>query len=92
MLEVNKYFDGKVKSIGFENHGKMSVGVMDIGEYTFGTQAAEKMTVVKGALIVRLPNNTDWQTFTSGQSFHVDANASFDLKVKEATAYLCEYL
>ena len=39
MLKNNEYFDGKVKSIGFdsESTGAASVGVMAVGEYTFGT-------------------------------------------------------
>ena len=38
MLSVNEYFEGKVKSIGFNNaEGKVTAGVMEIGEYEFGT-------------------------------------------------------
>ena len=92
MLAINEYFDGNVKSIGFENQGKVSIGVMNVGEYTFGTGAAENMTVIKGELIVRLPDSETWQSFKTGETFHVKGNASFDLQVKETTAYLCEYL
>ena len=93
MIEENTYFEGGVKSLAFSQDGaKSSVGVMSVGEYTFGTGAAEKMTVVKGALTVKLPGSDDWQTFCDGQSFDVPGNASFDLQVAVATAYLCEYL
>ena len=42
MLNVSEYFDGKVKSIGYESAstGRASVGVMAEGEYTFGTAQA----------------------------------------------------
>ena len=57
MLNVSEYFDGKVKSIGFDSVtiGRASVGVMAEGEYTFGTGQPEEMTVVSGALKVLLP-------------------------------------
>ncbi|MGZ6096243.1 MAG: pyrimidine/purine nucleoside phosphorylase, partial [Polyangiales bacterium] len=49
MLTHNTYFDGKVQSIGFERNGrKATVGVIDVGEFHFGTVAAERMTIVSG--------------------------------------------
>ncbi|MDG2932483.1 pyrimidine/purine nucleoside phosphorylase, partial [Vibrio parahaemolyticus] len=69
----------------------VSVGVMLPGEYTFGTQAPERMTVVKGALVVKRVGESDWTTYQSGEFFEVEGNSSFELQVKEATAYLCEY-
>ncbi len=92
-IKENSYFAGSVKSLGFSQQGQdMSVGVMLEGEYTFGTQAPERMTVVKGELVVKLADTVDWVTYSSGESFDVEGNSSFDLQVKEATAYLCEYL
>lgn len=92
MLEVNEYFDGNVKSIGFKNTDLAStVGVMKPGNYTFATTQKETMTVVSGTLIVKLPGEANWQTFAAPQSFVVAANTSFDLKVESETAYLCTY-
>ncbi|MGR6859890.1 pyrimidine/purine nucleoside phosphorylase [uncultured Aliivibrio sp.] len=93
MLTVNSYFDDKVKSIGFEqNNNAISVGVMLPGNYTFGTNAAEKMTVVTGSLTIKRSTDADWVTFSSGEDFSVEGNSSFDVKVELETAYLCEYL
>lgn len=92
MFKVNSYFDGKVQSIGFEGEKlPATVGVMAPGDYEFGTQQKETMTVVSGALTVKLPDADDWQTFASGASFIVAANAKFQLKVAQDTAYLCTY-
>ncbi|WP_028876009.1 pyrimidine/purine nucleoside phosphorylase [Teredinibacter turnerae] len=92
MLTVNEYFEGKVKSIGFSPAGlPATIGVMAIGEYTFGTDCREIMTVVSGELTVKLPEQADWQTYIAGQTFEVEANQSFDLKVAVETAYLCQY-
>ena len=91
-LQHNTYFDDAVQSVGFERSGaKASVGVMDVGEYHFGTDAPERMTVVHGELVVRLPGS-DWQTFATGEVFEVPGNSGFDLTVAAPTAYLCEYL
>lgn len=92
MLEVNEYFDGKVKSIAFDGGDlPATVGVMEAGEYTFGTSQKEYMTVVSGELIVKLPGSDDWHNFTTGDTFTVEANTSFDLRVPVATGYLCKY-
>ena len=92
MLKVNEYFDGTVKSIGFDNkEGKLTVGVMAPGEYEFGTSTVEYMTVVSGALTVLLPGDTEWITFKPFETFIVPKDSKFKLKVKEATAYKCLY-
>lgn len=92
MLDVNAYFDGKVKSIGFSSESlPRTVGVMAAGEYEFSTSQKETMSVVCGALTVLLPGTTEWQTFATGQQFIVAANSSFQLKVENETAYLCTY-
>ncbi len=93
MLNVNEYFDGQVKSIGFvDGQGKATVGVMAAGEYTFNTGAPEVMVVVRGALTVLLPGQDEWVTFAGGQEFNVPGNSAFQLQVAEDTAYLCEFL
>ncbi|MCZ2722784.1 pyrimidine/purine nucleoside phosphorylase [Marinomonas sp. 15G1-11] len=91
-LTVNSYFNDQVKSIALENvDGSSTVGVMAVGEYTFGTSMREYMTVISGSLNVRLPNKSEWQTFAKGDTFIVEANLSFDVLVSETTAYLCRY-
>ncbi len=92
MLTVNEYFDGTVKSIGFENkEGKVTAGVMAIGEYEFGTSQKELMKVTSGELIVKLPGSDAFVSYPTGTEFTVEANQKFQLKVEQATAYLCFY-
>lgn len=92
MLKVNEYFDGKVKSIAFQTATlPATVGVMAIGEYEFDTSKHETITVVSGALTVKLPDASDWQVFKAGDVFEVAANKIFHLKVAVETAYLCTY-
>lgn len=92
MFNVNEYFNGNVKSIGFEDaEGPATIGVMAAGEYEFGTSKKEFMTVVSGSLTVMLPESTDWVTYTPGQTFTVDANKKFKVKTQTSTSYLCLY-
>lgn len=92
MFDVNEYFEGKVKSIAFQTETlPATVGVMAAGEYEFGTNQKETMTVVSGALTIQFPNTDEWKTFNQGESFNVDANVTFGVKVAVQTAYLCTY-
>ena len=91
-MKVNEYFDGNVKSIGFENEeGRVTAGVMAVGEYEFGTSENELMKVVSGCLNVKLPGSESFEAFPTGAEFKVAANEKFQLKVEQATAYLCFY-
>ncbi len=92
MLKTNHYFDGNVVSIGFQTETlPATVGVMAIGEYEFGTSEKETMSVVSGALTVKLPGSEEWKSFQQGEQFIVEANQSFQLNVEVETAYLCTY-
>jgi len=91
-FETNEYFDGNVQSIAFQSETlPATVGVMEVGDYTFGTGAKEYMTVVSGKLTIKLAGATEWQTFNAGETFTVEANSSFDVQVTVQTAYLCLY-
>ena len=89
MISVNEYFEGTVKSLGYQSsEGKSTVGVMEEGQYKFGTSSDETMLVIEGALEVLLPGEQDWQIFKKGESFNVPANSSFE--VKELSSILKE--
>jgi uncharacterized protein YaiE (UPF0345 family) len=93
MLKHSTYFEGKVQSVGFERNGRRAtVGVVDVGEFHFGTDAAERMTVVSGELWARLPGETAFRAFPAGTVFEVPAKSGFDVKAALPAAYLCEYL
>ena len=92
MIKVNEYFNGTVKSLGYETaEGPATVGVMAKGEYEFGTSTQEIMTVITGTLVVKLPGTAEWKTFKAGDSFIVEKNQKFQLKVEVDSSYLCLY-
>ena len=92
MFSVNEYFDGNVKSLGFENkNGAVTIGVMAAGEYEFGTTTIEHMTVTSGKMTVLLPEETVWKTYNEHETFIVEKNTKFKVKVGESTSYKCVY-
>ena len=92
MLKNNEYYDGKVKSIGFKNaEGVATVGVMEAGEYEFGTSTDEYMTVTSGIMRVILPGDDTWKTFSKGDEFFVGKDKSFKVRSEAPVAYLCIY-
>ncbi|HEX4446477.1 MAG TPA: pyrimidine/purine nucleoside phosphorylase [Polyangiaceae bacterium] len=93
MLKHNAYFDGSVQSIGFERLGRrMTAGVMAPGEYHFGTDAPERMTVISGELEARLLPGDAWRVYPAGTTFEVAGKSGFDVRARLAAAYLCEFL
>lgn len=92
MFKVNEYFDGQVKSLGFNNtEGDVTIGVMAAGEYEFGTSTLEYMTVTSGKMTVLFPGESDWKSFTEFETFIVDKDQKFKVKVNESTSYKCLY-
>lgn len=92
MISTNEYFDGNVKSMGYSTEsGKSTLGVMNAGTYEFSTSEHETMTVVEGAMTVKLPGATEWVTYKAGEAYEIDANKKFQVKVAGQTAYLCQY-
>jgi len=92
-LKHNTYFDGQVQSIGYERNGRRATaGVIAPGEYHFGTDAAERMTVISGELSVRRDGTTGFTVYPAGTAFEVGAKSGFDVRATEASAYLCEFL
>ncbi|MFD2147131.1 pyrimidine/purine nucleoside phosphorylase [Mucilaginibacter antarcticus] len=92
MINVNEYFDGAVKSLAYTSaKGKSTIGVIESGEYEFGTSTHETMTVIEGELVALLPGQQEWKSYTNGQYFEVPANTSFKVKCQGQTSYLCTY-
>ena len=92
MFKTNEYFDGNVKSIAFNPaDGAATVGVMAPGDYEFGTSTVEYMTVVSGSMTVQLPGETEWREYKPFETFIVQKDKKFKLKIAADTAYLCLY-
>jgi uncharacterized protein YaiE (UPF0345 family) len=92
-LKHNSYFEGQVQSIGYERHGRRAtVGVIAPGEYHFGTDAPERMTVLSGEIAARPDGATAYVPYPAGTAFEIRGRSGFDVRVTEPSAYLCEFL
>jgi len=92
MFNVNEYFDGKVKSLAFNSgENEATIGVMAAGEYEFGTNTIEHMTLISGEMSVKLPGDETWRDIAINETFIVEANTSFLVKLSCDSAYLCVY-
>lgn len=91
--KANVYFDGKVTSrtVLFPDGSRKTLGFMLPGDYAFNTGSREVMEILQGEMEVLLPQQSEWQTFATGQSFEVPANSSFKLKLKVPVDYCCSY-
>lgn len=93
MLKVNEYFGGTVKSIALENvEGIATIGVMEAGEYEFGTSTIEHMTITSGVLDVMLPGESVWTSYLKGETFVVARDVKFKVRANEQVAYYCLYI
>jgi len=91
MIKVNEYFEGKIKSLGFELKGiPYTTGVILPGEYAIDTEKEEHITVTLGRFEIR-PPGLDWKTVKSGDTVVIPAKATFDVKIRETASYICMY-
>ena len=66
MLTHKAFFEGQVQSVGFERNGRrQSAGVVDVGEFHFGTDAAERMHVISGELWAKLVVNCAYNALSA---------------------------
>lgn len=89
--KANVYFDGRVvsHSVYFTDGSKKTLGLIQAGEYHFGTAAAERMEIVAGGCGVVMDGTGEKLEITAGGAFDVPANSGFTITVGEG---LCEYV
>ena len=95
LAEGNVYFDGKVVShaIFLPSGEKKTLGVFLPGSYHFGTEAAEKMEIVKGDCAYQIDDTEELVPVAAGAYFEVAANSGFTIVVEdEPCHYVCSYI
>lgn len=93
-LKANIYFDGKVVShtILSADGSRSTVGVIHPGEFSFNTDAPERMDILAGSCRVKLPGSSAWVSCAGGSTFHVPAKSRFEIAVDSGVAeYLCTF-
>ena len=91
--QANVYFAGKCVShtVILADGARKTVGVILPSTLTFNTGAPEVMEGVGGSCRVRLKGENDWTTWTTGQSFQVPGDSSFEIACDEPYHYVCHF-
>jgi len=89
----NVYFDGLCVShtVLFPDGSRKTLGVIFPSSLTFNTGAPETMEITGGVCKVRLDGETEWKTYTAGQSFNVPGDSRFDIETVELLDYVCHF-
>jgi purine/pyrimidine-nucleoside phosphorylase len=91
--KANVYFEGRVTSrnVLFPDGSRKTLGIMQPGEYEFGTSHPELMEILSGEMDVLLPGFKEWQNIREGGKFRVAGDSKFKLVVKTLVDYCCSY-
>ena len=91
--QANVYFDGKCVShtLVLADGTRKTVGVILPSTLTFNPGAPEVMEGVGGSCRVRLKGENEWTTWTTGQSFQVPGDSSFEIACDEPYHYVCHF-
>ncbi len=89
----NVYFDGKCIShtLFLQDGTRKTLGVIFPSMLTFNTASPELMEIVGGTCKIRLGGEQEWKTYTSGESFNVPGNSSFDIETVDFLDYVCHF-
>jgi len=95
VTKANVYFNGGVIShtVLCQGGERKTLGLIFPGNYTFNTDAPERMDMIAGSCKVKLAGQQEWSTFEAGTHFLVPGKSSFQIGVEKGQAeYLCSFL
>jgi len=87
--EANIYLDGKVTSrtVLLEDGTKITLGIMQPGEFTFEVKGKERKEIITGNFEVRFGEETEWKRYTAGDILVVPPNITAYYRVHTVTDY-----
>ena len=92
--KANVFFDGKCvsHSVLFQDGSRKTVGVVMPGsQLTFNVGVPELMEITAGTCEVKIAGEPAFSTYTTGASFKVAANSSFEIHAKDEVNYVCSF-
>lgn len=95
VTKANVYFEGKVVShtLHFPDGSKKTLGLIYPGAFRFETGAPERMEITSGSCRVKLPGESEFRSYSAGESFEVPAKSAFEIAVDRGLAeYICSFL
>ncbi len=94
MCKANIFFDGKVVShtVLSKDGKKKTIGVIQLGSFTFNTDTPEKMEITAGSCWVRRAGEKQWNSYVAGSCFEVPGESWFEIVVEGSTLeYICSF-
>ena len=87
--EANIYLDGKVTSrtLLLEDGTKITLGIMQPGEFTFKVKKKELKEIITGNFEVKFEGETEWKRYTAGDILVVPPNTTANYRVHTVTDY-----
>ncbi|MEO0530007.1 MAG: pyrimidine/purine nucleoside phosphorylase [Planctomycetota bacterium] len=94
VVPANVYFDGGVTSrtLRFADGSEKTLGLMQPGEYEFGTDKPELIEITAGKVRVLLAGETEWTEYSTGDAIEVPGSSRFKITASELTDYVCSFL
>ncbi len=89
----NVFFDGKCvsHSVLFADGTRKTVGLILPSTLTFNVGVPEVMEITDGTCRVKLGHESEFKTYSAGNSFAVPANGSFIIEAQEVVNYVCSF-
>lgn len=93
LKQANVYLDGKCVShtVILGDGSRKTLGVLLPSTLNFGTGAPETMEITGGTCRVRLDGQSEWTSYSAGQSFSVPADSRFDIEALDVVNYVCHF-
>jgi len=87
MTHHNTYFEGAVQSLGFsDDNGRATVGVVEPGDYDFGTaKTEERITVTTGKLTI------NGREYRMGETCTIPTGEVILIAAEVFSSYVCRY-
>lgn len=86
---ANIYLDGKVtsRSLLLNDGTRITLGIMQPGEFTFKVKEKERKEIISGNFEVRLEGESEWKRYKSGDILVVPPNSTANYRVHTVTDY-----
>ena len=91
MFKVRKYHEKKVMSLTYEGENAFSVGIVAVGEFSFGALIDEYYRVTSGEITFWNDEIKEWTSHKEGQEFIAKQGHDFKLKASQVSSYICYY-
>lgn len=91
MFKIRKYHEKKVMSLTYDGDNAFSVGIVSVGEFTFGALIDEYYKVTSGEIAFWSDETQEWKNCKEGQEFVAKQGHDFKLKTTEVSSYICFY-